>query len=131
LEFLTLVAATLATTSAENTIRRILLEAGLQPAPERSGRESWSAFLRAHWRAIAAMDFFTVEAVTWAGFVRYQVLFVIDIASRRVEVAGIVYEPHEAWMLQIGRNLTDAVDGFVLKHRYLRTHFERCSRRVV
>jgi hypothetical protein len=43
-----------------NTIKRILLEAGIDPAPERSKRTSWSAFLRAHWGAIAAMDFFPV-----------------------------------------------------------------------
>jgi putative transposase len=55
----------------------------------------------------AAIDFFTVEAVTWVGLVRYHVLFVIDLATRRVEVAGIFHEPHEQWMLQIGRNLTD------------------------
>jgi hypothetical protein len=30
-----------------------------------------------------------------------------------------VHEPREAWMLQIGRNLTDAVDGFLLQHRYV------------
>jgi transposase InsO family protein len=102
-----------------NTIRRILFEAGMVPAPERNKRTSWSAFLRAHWGAIAAMDFFTVEVVTLAGLVRYHVLFVIDLASRRVEIAGIVHQPHEAWMLQIARNLTDAVDGFLLGKRYL------------
>jgi putative transposase len=102
-----------------NTIKRILLEAGMDPAPERSKRTSWNAFLRAHWGAIAAMDFFTVEVVTWAGLVRFPVLFAIDLASRKVAVAGIVHQPHEAWMMQIGRNLTDAVDGFLSKHRYL------------
>ena len=76
-----------------NTIKRILLEGGMVPAPERSKRTSWSAFLRAHWGAIAAVDFFTVEAVTWAGLVRYHVLFAIDLASRRVEIAGIVHQP--------------------------------------
>lgn len=91
----------------------------MDPAPERSKRTSWSAFLRAHWGAIAAVDFFTVEAVTWAGLVRFHVLFVIDPASRRVELARIVHQPHEAWMLRIGRNLTDAVDGFLLGKRYL------------
>jgi hypothetical protein len=55
-----------------NTIKRILLEAGFDPAPERSKRTSWSSFLRAHWGAIAAMDFFTVEVVTLAGLVRYR-----------------------------------------------------------
>lgn len=102
-----------------NTVKRILLEAGMEPAPERRRRRSWSEFLRAHWGAIAAMDFFTVEAVTWAGLVRFHVLFVIDLATRRVEIAGIVAQPHEVWMKQIGRNLTDAVDGFLLKHRYV------------
>ena len=65
------------------------------------------------------MDFFTVEAVTCAGLVRFHVLFVIDLASRKVEVAGIVHQPqpHEAWMRQMARNLTDAVEGFLLGHR--------------
>jgi len=67
-----------------NTIKRILIEAGLDPAPERRKRVSWSTFLRAHWGAIAAMDFFTVEAVTLVGLVRYHVLFVLDLESRRV-----------------------------------------------
>jgi transposase InsO family protein len=102
-----------------NTIKRILLEAGMDPAPERNKRTSWSAFLGAHWGAIAAMDFFTVEVVTLAGLVRYHVLFVTDLASRRVELAGMVHQPHEAWMLQMGRNLTDAVDGFLLGKRFL------------
>jgi putative transposase len=65
------------------------------------------------------MDFFTIEVVTWAGLVRYHVLFVIDLASRRVEIAGIVHQPHDAWMQQIGRNLTDVVEGFLARHRYL------------
>ncbi|HET8933839.1 MAG TPA: hypothetical protein VFN67_10380 [Polyangiales bacterium] len=51
--------------------------------------------------------------------VRYHVLFVIDLASRRVEIAGITEQPHEAYMKQMARNLTDAVDGFLLKHRYI------------
>jgi transposase InsO family protein len=102
-----------------NTIKRILLNAGMDPAPERSKRTSWSAFLRAHWEAIAAMDFFTVEALTLAGLVRYHVLFVIDLASRRVEVCAISRDPSEEWMKQIARNLTDPLDGFLLRHRYL------------
>ncbi|HEX7451747.1 MAG TPA: integrase core domain-containing protein [Polyangiaceae bacterium] len=105
--------------NGRNTIKRILLEAGMDPAPERGKRMSWSAFLRAHWGAIAAMDFFTVETVTLSGLVRYHVLFVIDLKSRRVEIAGIIHEPHGAWMQQIARNLTDAVDGFLLGKRYL------------
>jgi len=51
---------------------------------------SWKTFLKAHWGAIAATDFFTIEAITWRGLVRYFVLFVIDLQTRRVQIAGIV-----------------------------------------
>jgi putative transposase len=36
-----------------------------------------------------------------------------------VEIAGIVREPYDAWMRQVARNLTDAIDGFLLNHRCL------------
>jgi hypothetical protein len=49
------------------------------------------------------------------------VLFVIDLKSRRAEIAGIVHQPHEAWMKQVARNLTDAVDGF-LRGKYKLIH---------
>ncbi len=45
--------------------------------------------------------------------VRYYVLFVIDLESRRVEIAGIVHQPYGAWMKQIARNLADPFDGFL------------------
>jgi hypothetical protein len=38
----------------------------------------WKTFLKAHWGAIAAADFFSVEVLTRGGLVRYLVLFVID-----------------------------------------------------
>ncbi len=49
----------------------------------------WSKFLKAHWEAIAAADFFTVEVWTAVGLVRYLVFFVLDLGTRRVEIAGI------------------------------------------
>src|SRR6266540_4811867 len=75
--------------------------------------------LEAHLGSIAATDFFTVEALTLAGLARYFVLFVMDIGTRRVHIAGIVRQPHDAWMKQIARNLTDHVDGFLGGTRYL------------
>jgi putative transposase len=97
----------------------ILQEHGIDPAPERSKRTSWQAFLRAHWDAIAACDFFTVEVLTWTGITRFYVMFVIALQTRRVEIAGIVRQPHCAWMLQVARNLLDAEDGFLVCKRYL------------
>jgi transposase InsO family protein len=58
-------------------------------------------------------DFFSVEVLTVSGLVRHFVLFVFDLKSRRVEIAGIVHEPHEARMKQVARNLTDAAEGFL------------------
>lgn len=34
-------------------------------------------------------------------------------------IAGVVKDGYEEWMLQVVRNLTDPVDGFLLPHRYL------------
>ena len=65
------------------------------------------------------MDFFSVEVITRSGLVRYFVLFVIDLETRRVEIAGILPQADGAWMSQIARNLTDCEDGFLNGSRYL------------
>jgi putative transposase len=80
---------------------------------------SWETFLKAHWGAIAATDFFSVEVVTRSSLVRHFVLFFIDLKTRRVEIAGIVPRPDGEWMNQIARNLTDVDDGFLNGARYL------------
>jgi len=46
-----------------NTIKRILLENGIDPAPLRRKSMPWATFLKAHWGAIAARDFFSVEVL--------------------------------------------------------------------
>ena len=101
------------------TIRRILSEHGVEPVPERGKRTAWATFLKAHWGAIAAMDFLAVEVVTLRGLVRYFVLIVIWLETRRVEVAGIVHQPYGLWMVQMGRNLTDVGVGFLRDGGYL------------
>ncbi len=102
---------------ARNTVKRILKDHGIEPAPHRG--VSWKTFLKTHWGAIAACDFFTVEVLTLTGLVRYHVFFVMDLATRRVEIAGIRHEPAGEWMKQVARNLTDVVDGFLNNARYL------------
>jgi hypothetical protein len=47
---------------------------------------------------IAATDFFSVEVVTARGLVRYCVLVVIDITTRRVDIARICHDPYQAWV---------------------------------
>jgi hypothetical protein len=92
---------------------------GLSPHPERQKRTTWQEFLKAHWEVLAAADFFTVEAWTPKGLTRYAVPFVIELATRRIQIAGIAPEPDSAWVVQCGRQLTDAVDGFLSGKRFL------------
>ena len=101
------------------TVSNVLKRNGIEPAPERSRRTTWSTFLRAHWKVFAASDFFTVEVWTPRGLVTYYVLFVISIAERAVRIAGITTRPDEAWMLQVGRNLMDEESGALASKHYL------------
>ena len=49
-------------TTDRNTVKRILNDNGIEPAPERKRKTSWTTFIAAHWDVLAAMDFFNVEA---------------------------------------------------------------------
>jgi putative transposase len=101
------------------TIADILEEAGLEPAPEREKKRTWKEFLRSHWDSLYACDFFSVEAFGGFGTVRFMVLFVMEVRTRAVEIAGIRVDPDGEWMKQVARNLTDSVDGFLLNAKYL------------
>lgn len=104
---------------ASVTIKRILLRHGVNPAPDRKRQYSWATFIQAHLSALAAMDFFTVEVVTMVGIVRMHVLFVIELANRAVEIAGVTRDPDGAWMRQIGRNLLDPDEGILRGKKYV------------
>ncbi len=80
---------------------------------------TWSQFLKAHWGVLAAADFFTVEVWGPRGLVTFYVFFAIELATRRIEIAGITPSPAEPWMMQIGRNLTDPIDGALAEKRFL------------
>ena len=104
---------------SRSTVRRILKERGIGPSPERLPHMPWSKFLKAHWEGIAAADFFTVEVWTRVGLVRYLVFFVIDLSTRRVEIAGIAPVPNGLWMRQVAHNLIDDLSGFLRGKRFL------------
>jgi putative transposase len=104
---------------SRGSIATILRAHGLEPAPERVKKTTWTEFLKTHWDVLAATDFFTVDVWTGRGLTRFAVLFVIELSTRRVEIAGIVSEPDSAWMSQVSRNVTDASDGFLTGKRFL------------
>jgi putative transposase len=106
-------------TLSRGTIAILLKEHGIEPAPERNRKTTWTEFSKRHWEQIVAADFFTIEVWTPTGLQRYLILFFIDLSTRRVEVGGIARVVNGLWMSQVARNLTDAVDGFLKGKRYL------------
>ena len=46
-------------------------------------------------------------------------LVVMELSTRRVEIAGITPQPTAAFMQQCARQLTDHFDGFLLDKRYI------------
>jgi putative transposase len=102
---------------SRSSIARILKAHGLPPVPKRP--TSWQTFLHAHWGAIAGADFFTTEVWTWSGLVTYYTVFMIDLASRRVQIVGSTPCPHEIFMQQVVRAMTAADDGVLNQHRVL------------
>src|SRR6516165_7984174 len=104
---------------ARGTIANLLREHGLEPTPERNRKTTGKEFLSRHRDVIVAADFFTIEAWTRKGLTRFLVLFLIDLSTRRVEIAGVAGEASGPWVSQVARNLSDAAEGFLIGKRYL------------
>jgi putative transposase len=88
-------------TVSATSVRKVLLEEGLQPAPERS-HSSWRALLRRQAASMLACDFLTVET---AFLQRIYVLFFISLATRRIEYIASSPNPDGRWVAQQARNL--------------------------
>ena len=61
---------------------------------------TWTDFLRS--QAAVACDFATIDTALLR---RYYLLFLIDISTREVFLAGITTHPTGAWTTQAARNL--------------------------
>jgi len=86
---------------AASTAWEILKNAGIDPAPRRTG-PTWSQFLGSQAEAILACDFFTADLLD--GTQAY-VLAVIEHATRRIRILGVTLHPTSAWTTQQARNL--------------------------
>jgi putative transposase len=82
------------------TVRRILAVAGLGPAGTRNG-PSWRQFIRSQAQGMIACDYFTLDTINLR---RIYVLFVIELSSRRVHLAGMTENSDGAWTAQQARN---------------------------
>ena len=107
-------------TVSNSTVQRIMEDFGLEPGgKDRKGKTTWNEFIRSHMNVLAACDFFSVELLTKRGLVRVMVLFVIDLATRKVKILGIKSNPDGQWMKQMARNLTNWDNGILEGKRYL------------
>jgi putative transposase len=100
---------------AASTIWTILREAGIEPAPRRL-EQNWSRFIRQQAASILACDFLTVDTLFLK---RFYVLFFIELASRRVHLAGITTNPDGRWVAQQARNLLMQLDDDGIRPQFL------------
>jgi putative transposase len=86
---------------AASTLWKILRAAGINPTSDRTG-PSWSEFIRSQAKGVIATDFACVDTALLR---RCHILFVIEVASRRVHLAGITTNSSGPWTTQAARNL--------------------------
>jgi putative transposase len=75
-----------------------------------------ASFLRRQAAGILACDFFTVDTVFLQ---RLYVLFIIELRSRQVPLAGVTAHPTGPWVVQQARNLVAALDDESTAFRFL------------
>jgi transposase InsO family protein len=97
-----------------SSIRRVLRRHGLGPGP-RSG-PTWSEFLRVQAGGVLAMDFFTVDTVS---FNQLYVLFVIELSTREVHILGVTNHPTGAYVTQLARNLMSDLEDRTRSIKFL------------
>jgi len=65
--------------------------------PDQKKRQSWITFLKNHWQAISAMDFFVVPTVN---FTFVYVFFIIEHARRKILHFNLTWHPTAPWVMQ-------------------------------
>ncbi|WP_306750343.1 integrase core domain-containing protein [Saccharothrix yanglingensis] len=86
---------------AASTVWQILHDAGIDPAPRRTG-PTWKEFLTAQAQGIIAADFLHLDTVLGN---RLYALAFLEHGTRRLHITGVTAHPTQAWTTQQARNL--------------------------
>ncbi|MFB7669515.1 glycoside hydrolase family 9 protein [Kitasatospora sp. NPDC056138] len=106
--------ARLGITVAAATVRAVLRQGNIPPAPKRA-QDSRSVFLRTQASGPLACDFFHVDTAFCR---RLYVLFVMEVETRRVHILGITAHPNRDWVTQQARNLLMPLEDQAYRFRF-------------
>ena len=82
---------------SRQTVKAILKEQGIPPAPDRSGG-TWTEFIRIHADTLWQCDFLTKPIWTPKGLVNLYVLVFLHIGTRRLWLSPATRRPDAAWV---------------------------------
>lgn len=85
---------------SRTTVRSILKEYGIEPAPDRV-EPVWNQFLKRHAKTLWSCDFFHKKVLTPRGFKRYTTLVFMHIESRKIIVTNATKHPTNDWMCRV------------------------------
>ncbi|MBI1336410.1 MAG: transposase [Phycisphaera sp.] len=100
----------LALIQSRSTVRRVLVDEGLLPDPDRQAPKGvttpWRLFVDTHINTMVACDFFCKNIWTPLGKRLAFGLVFIHLGSRKVFTSPSTYHPTEEWVKQQARNVT-------------------------
>ena len=94
--------------TCHQSVANVLREAGIDPYPrDREPGISWKNFMKSQGRRVFACDFFCVDTIFGK---RFDVFFIIDVATREIISHAVTYAPTTEWLKNIFRSVF-AVEG--------------------
>ncbi|MER5916775.1 hypothetical protein ABT124_42020 [Streptomyces sp. NPDC001982] len=100
---------------AASTVWYILNQAGIDPAPRRTG-PTWRQFLAAQAEHIVAVDFLHIDTINLK---RIHALVMLDHGSRRAHLLGATANPTGPWTTQAARNFLMDTDMNIASIKFL------------